>query len=284
MPITTERHPITFTFDLERSPTDGVGARRFRDTVARVLGFLTDRGIAGTVFVVGELAESEPGLVRDAVAGGHEVGLHGYRHVPLPELDATTLADDVRRGKHLLEDLTGRAVTGYRAPYFSLVATTPWAPDVIARAGFTYSSSVLPAANPLFGFPGAPDAPFRWPSGLVELPVPLVRLGRAALPFLGGIYLRLLPLPVVRFALARHRVDAPALWTYCHPYDFDPDEPFRVLPHLGWAQSRLLWANRRRMLAKLGRLFEQGAGEPLGVRLARGTIPAPAVAPRFAPD
>jgi polysaccharide deacetylase family protein (PEP-CTERM system associated) len=270
--------PITFTLDLEASPTDDHEPRRFRDVSTSILGALAERGVTGTVFIVGELAEAERELVLDVASYGHEIALHGYRHVPLPTLEETTFADDVRRGKGALEDLVGREVTGFRAPFFSLVESTPWVPDALTAAGFTYSSSVLPASSPLYGFPGCPRVPFRWPSGLLELPVPVLALGRTGLPFLGGVYLRLLPLPVVRTAVGR--AGSQMLWTYCHPYDFDPDEPFRVLPHLGWAKSRLLWANRRNMLGKVGRVLGGGCGEPLGVRAARGDFVATEYAPR----
>src|SRR2546425_1005005 len=65
--------------------------------------------------------------------------------------------------------------------------------DFLAELGFSYSSSVLPASNPLYGFPAAPAGPFLWPNGLIELPAPVARWGPLAVPILGGIYLRYAP-------------------------------------------------------------------------------------------
>ena len=55
--------------------------------------------------------------------------------------------------------------------------------------------------------------------------------------------------------------------TYCHPYDFDPDEPYWVVPQTGRGMSRLLWVGRKRMFDRLGRLLADGVAPPLGERL-----------------
>lgn len=259
---------VTFTLDLEDHREHTTDPVRYPAVVHRVLDDLARRGVRATVFVVGEVAEQSPDLVRSVARAGHELGLHGWRHDPLTTLTPAVLAADAARGKALLEDLGEAPVTGFRAPTFSLVAGTTWAADVLADAGFSYSSSVLPARNPLFGYPEAPDRPFRWPSGLVELPCPVVRVRGTGLPYLGGTYLRVLPWPAVAAAL-RSAPAAALLWTYCHPYDFDAGAPFwRVEP--SWWQSRLLWLNRRRMFDKVGRVLARGAAPPLAERVAAG--------------
>jgi hypothetical protein len=184
----------------------------------------------------------------------------------LTELDATALRADLTRGKALLEDLTSTSVRGFRAPIFSLVASTRWAVDVIADVGFTYSSSVLPARSPLFGDPTLPTGPFRWPNGLLELPCPVARAAGLGLPYLGGVYLRAIPTSASHVARARFGRDS-LQWIYCHPYDFDPDEPFWVVPEAGPLGSRLLWYNRRRTFAKVDALLRDRAGLPLAERL-----------------
>jgi polysaccharide deacetylase family protein (PEP-CTERM system associated) len=235
---------------------------------------------------VGEIAEAEPDLVREIAAAGHELALHGWRHVVLTEQTPAELADDVRRGKALLEDLAQHEVVGFRAPTFSLVATTVWATDVLLDAGYRYSSSVLPGPSPLYGFPGAPRDPFRWPNGLVELPVPTAGPGRLQVPYLGGTYLRVLPEPLI--ALVHRRGDRALPWTYVHPYDVDTEEPYWVVPDAGW-MSPALWIGRAGLVAKLDRL---GAalgtfGPPLRDRLDhladRPTFDPPDQAPASSP-
>ena len=253
------RTPFTFTLDLE---THGaVDADRLRGNVERILDFLDASSIRATVFVVGELARDHPDLVRQVAAPGHEIAVHGWRHVPLAEVGAGLFVEETRRAKELLEELAEGPVVGYRAPTFSLVPDTPWAPDGLAELGFTYSSSVLPGRSPLYGYPDAPRSPFRWPSGLVELPVPVLRVAGVGFP-LGGTYLRVLPWWVLARAV-RGAAAEPVPMTYCHPYDFDPDEPFHVMEETGMLTSRLMWVGRRRMFDRISRLLADGSGPHL---------------------
>ena len=267
--------PVTFTLDLEDHRPDEHAELRYPAVMREVLDWLDDRSIRGTVFVVGEVAESQPDLVCEVATRGHEVALHCWRHVPLTELDPGTFRDETAKAKALLEDLTGTAVGGYRAPTFSLVPSSVWAVDVLAELGFAYSSSVLAGSNPLFGWPGAPRQPFRWPNGLVEFPVPVAGAGRFRLPFLGGTYLRVLPWTVVAGARRWHRDPGAgsAPWTYTHPYDFDPGEPKWKVPDAGRLYP-LLWVGRKGLFKKLDRLLGDGAtaGPPLGERLAAADV------------
>lgn len=264
---------LSFTLDLEDHRPDATAEPRHVAATLRVLDELEGLGVRGTFFVVGELAETEPQLVREVAARGHELGLHDWTHLQLDRSDPERFREGLRKGKALLEDLGAQPVLGYRAPTFSLVPATVWATEVLVEEGFAYSSSVLPAKNPLHGFPGAPSEPFVWPSGLLELPPPMIDLGAARVP-LGGTYLRLLPLGIVR-----RRTSAAAVpFLYCHPYDFDPDEPFWWEPVAGW-MAPLLWVGRRRLAGKVAELLNP-AGPPLGERLAE----ARAVARPFDPQ
>jgi polysaccharide deacetylase family protein (PEP-CTERM system associated) len=257
---------VTFTLDLEDHRPSPAAPERYPSLTREVLEFLETRDVRGTFFVVGEVARAHPELVREVATRGHEIGLHGWDHRPITELDPAGFRSDVARGKALLEELTGAAVVGFRAPTFSLVPESRWALDVLADTGFTYSSSILPARNPLFGDPTLPTKPFRWPNGLIELPCPVLRAKGVGVPYLGGVYLRAIPNPAA--AAARRIVGrAQLLWLYCHPYDFDPDETFWVVPDAGRLGSRLLWYNRRRTFAKVEAALRGRAGPPLGERL-----------------
>ena len=250
---------LTVTFDLEDNRHSPTQEPRFLTMSHRFLDFVEERGIVATVFIVGEVAESHPELVRRVADGGHEVGLHGLRHVALADVGQMQLAQELRRGRALLEDAAQVPVQGFRAPIFSLTPDTRWAVEQLLEAGFSYSSSVLPAASPLHGWPGAPQVPFRWANGLLELPCPVGGLGRARLPFLGGVYLRYVPTPLARLFL-RRLPGATVAWSYSHPYDIDPEEPFFVLPYAGWLTSRILHARRGATLARLDSAIAAGGG------------------------
>lgn len=253
---------LSITVDVEdHRPHLSVELRFDRATV-RIAEWLTGRGARGTFFTVGDVARRWPHVVREVAALGHEIGLHGWEHRPLAEVGHDRLAGDARAGRELLEDLAGAAVRGFRAPQFSLVADCTWAADALADAGFTYSSSVLPAPSPLFGFPGAPDRPFRWPSGLVELPSPVVGQGPLRVP-IGGLYLRVLPMTLLR-RWADDAAVGPAGWLYLHPYDVDPGERFWVVRDANPLLSPLQWWHRDQTFDRIATLTTGRTGGPLG--------------------
>jgi len=257
---------FTFTCDVEDHRPHGAAPLRFPDATRRILEWLVERDISGTFFVVGVEALAHPRLVADIAAAGQEVALHGHRHVPLRELSPDELAADLDAGRKVLEDAAQRPVTGFRAPQFSLTAEVPWSHEVIAAAGFTYSSSVLPASSPLFGYPEAPATPFRWPSGLVEFTPPLISVGGARVP-VGGVYLRVLPWSVIRRTLT-DQSGHPAPWMYFHPYDFDPHEPFHVVRDANPLFSPLQWIGRRGAFARTAAVLGDRPGAPLCERVS----------------
>lgn len=269
---------LSVTLDLEDhlSPPAATApspAARYRNNTRRILDSFAAHDIRATLFVVGNLLTDSRDLLTAAAAAGHELALHSATHTPLTELSRAELRPALARAKSELEDIAGQPVQGFRAPVFSLTPDCPWVPDLLAELGFTYSSSVLPAANPLFGYPGAPMTPFRWPCGLIELPVPLADLGPLKLPFLGGIYLRYLPLWLVRRCRAQL---APAVmpWMYLHPYDIDAAEPYYRFPGTSALQSLLLWRRRRHTLRRLHAVVGGNGGVPLGQRVAALDDPA----------
>jgi peptidoglycan/xylan/chitin deacetylase (PgdA/CDA1 family) len=201
-----------------------------------------------------------PDLVRRAATDGHEIGLHAHRHVGIDKMGGeAAFRRDTADAKAHLEDVVGAPVAGYRAPIMSLVPETAWAVDALGDIGFAYSSSVLPARNPLYGWPGLPQVPFRWVNGLVELPCPVVTIGPATVPFLGGTYVRVLPDLVRRTGIERSPADA-ALWTYCHPWEFDHGAPLSRMAEANWIVTLIGRINRRRMLSRVERAL--GAGAP----------------------
>lgn len=257
--------PFTFTVDVEE---DGSGPERATAMTGRLLDMLAQAGSRATFFVVGSFAERQPDLVRAIAAGGHEVASHGLHHRPLAEDGRHRLVQDLVRCRSVLEDLAGMAILGFRAPMFSLTPQTPWAGDALAEAGFAYSSSVLPAKNWLFGWPGAPRQPFFWPSGVLELPVPVARLGPYELPVLGGMYLRYIPgWDLRRMTRRLASVQPDSLWTYCHPYDLDTEAPFARRAEAGFVGSLFLWMNRGVMAGRLRAMLAGRTSLPFAERL-----------------
>ncbi len=168
-----------------------------------------------------------PRLVRDISAAGHEVASHGFGHERLTTLSRGEFRDSITRTKHLLEDVTGIAVGGYRAPSYSIGPGTLWAHEELRDAGYRYSSSIVPIHHDLYGMPGAPRfAFFTEPSGLLEIPVTTARGCGRNWPCGGGGYFRLLPYTLFKRGLRRvNRREQSAGVFYFHPWEVDPQQP-----------------------------------------------------------
>lgn len=244
---------ITFTLDLEDHRPDETQPARYPFIVGEILGFLEEQNIKGTFFTVGTLAERKPKLIRMIQEQGHEIAHHSYDHTTLDKQTPDEFRTHTQKAKDILEDITGEKISGYRAPVFSLTKDTVWAVDILKELGFEYSSSILPAANPLHGFSGTPAQPFKWPNGLLEIPAPIGKIGPMTMPYLGGFYLRYLPFGIVKQQIAKAN-DNTNLWTYCHPYDFDDQEKEWRIKGASVPVSLLLWFNRKNTFKKLEKL------------------------------
>ena len=218
----------------------------------RLLAILRRSAVRTTMFVLGKFAATFPDVVREIQSDGHEIASHGYDHVEVFKQSPAQFRDDVSRAKDLLEAITGREVTGYRAPDFSVVHDTLWALPILAELGFRYDSSIYPIRGGRYGIPYWPTHPVRLrlanQRDLLEVPIAtLTRLGQRW-PVGGGGYHRLLPGFMSRFCANEVMKTAPFV-LYCHPYEFDPDE-FRSL--------QLAIPARVRLHQGLGRRFFEG--------------------------
>jgi len=204
---------------LAMAPTEAV----VRNT-ERLLALLADRRIKATFFILGEVGEVFPRLVRGIAEAGHEIGVHGYWHRPIQGLSREEFRQEVGRTRKLLEDIVGGEVVGHRAPAFSVVPETAWALEELADLGFRYDSSIFPFAGRRYGWPGFPrDIHRRDLAGgrtIVEAPMSVVSVLGKALPACGGGYLRHFPYALTRWAMRRVIRERPAV-VYLHPYETD---------------------------------------------------------------
>jgi polysaccharide deacetylase family protein (PEP-CTERM system associated) len=233
--------------------------RRVEANTERLLQAFDRAGVHATFFTLGWVAERHPALVRRIVAAGHELASHGHGHERVDRLGAAAFRADIGRARRVLEDAGGAAVTGYRAPTFSLNGRTPWAFDILQAEGYRYSSSVYPVRHDLYGAPDAPRFPYRPGNGAVwEFPMTTLRALGRNLPIAGGGYFRLLPYPVFRLGLRRFHRDhaAPGIF-YTHPWEFDPAQPrVRVRSRLSRFRH---YVNLSRTAGRLERLLRDFA-------------------------
>ena len=202
----------------------------------RILALLEERGVRGTFFVLGWIAERHPALVRRIAALGHEIASHGYSHQLIYTQSPAEFRAETVRSKHLLEDLSGTAVEGYRAASFSITRRSLWALDVLVELGFRYDSSIFPIRHDRYGIPGASEepGPLSAPSGatLIEFPMGAAHWGGLRVPVSGGGYFRLLPFPVTRWGLRQINAQGRPFTFYLHPWELDPDQPRIRVPWL----------------------------------------------------
>lgn len=226
-----EHDRIEAAADLDVGPALKAHYRDRLDETTRWLLDTLDRAeVRATFFVVGQVALSNPDLVRAISAAGHEVASHGWDHRRVLGMEPDEFREDVYRSQDTLEQITGAAVVGYRAPTFSIVPETAWALDVLAELDMQYDSSIYPVRHDRYGVPGAPRAPFLARGereSILELPPTTLRVGGMNVPMGGGGYFRLFPLWLTDLALWQTRANCrPAVaMLYFHPWEFDPEQP-----------------------------------------------------------
>lgn len=244
-----------FEKTIARDDWESLESRVERNT-GMVLDLFADAGVKGTFFTLGWVAARHPALVRRIVAEGHEIASHGWDHARVFTMDAAAFRDDLRRTRIALEDAGGMAVTGYRAPSFSIDARTPWAHIVLAEEGYAYSSSVAPIAHDHYGWRDSPRYAWRplADASLIELPVTVAEIAGRRLATGGGFF-RLLPAALTDFAVRQvNRAGQPAIF-YFHPWEVDPGQP-----RVGDAPLRSKLRHYSRlgaMAGKLGKLIRR---------------------------
>ena len=194
--------------------------------LAAVLELLEEAGTQATFFFLGTVARAQPHLVTQVAGAGHEIGSHSYQHLRIFDLDRREFTENLRASKEQLEDLSGRRVCGFRAPEFSITTSSVWALDVLMELGFVWDSSVYPIGlHDVYGLAGAEPFIHELSNGLIEFPLSTIGLWGRRIPFGGGGYFRLYPLPLTRRFITRTNRLGQACMFYIHPYELGPIIP-----------------------------------------------------------
>lgn len=216
-----------FEHHIPRNQWDSIPCRVERN-IDIILGMLDKTQTKATFFTLGWIAERYPSMVHRIVANGHELASHGYGHQRVSDLSREEFRADITRAKKILEDLSGVAVSGYRAPSFSIGEKNLWALDVLHETGHLYSSSIYPIRHDHYGMPDAPRFAHRprGEQGILEVPPSTITLMGRNLPAAGGGYFRLLPYKTSRWLMKKvNQQDSKSCIFYFHPWEIDPDQP-----------------------------------------------------------
>ncbi len=230
---------------------------RVEQSIDQLLGLMSAHRARATFFVVGEVADLHPAMVRAIAAQGHEIGCHSDRHENVNLQSPREFRADVRSAKARIEDAVGAPVIGYRAPNFSIGPAQSWAYNILLEEGFRYDSSTHPVLHDRYGQPGAPRFPYEvcgdGPDRLVEFPIGTAQLLGVNLPIGGGGYFRLLPLALTRLGIQHvNAVERRPVMFYLHPWELDPGQP---RPPMAWHHRFRLYVGVEKEAAKLAALF-----------------------------
>lgn len=249
--------------DLEDVRFSVPNGRSFRARVPemtdRILGFLRENKIRITFFTVGDIAREYPEIIRQVVSEGHEIACHTNTHIVLDRQSKELFSSDLAKNLESLYAAGAKEIVGFRAPYFSLTKATAWAYEVLQELGFVYSSSVLPAPNPIYGWPEF-NRLGEIRSGILELPMTVTPILGKLMPFAGGVYLRMLPRWAISQLVKRQIRAGEPLLGYLHPFDLDYQQ--ERFPHPGMENNKLhnalMYYNRRTVLNKAQSILSLG--------------------------
>ncbi|HEY8551746.1 MAG TPA: polysaccharide deacetylase family protein [Vicinamibacterales bacterium] len=197
----------------------------------QLLDLLERYGVRCTFFVLGEMVQWYPGLVRELSQRGHEVGCHGLHHVDMTVLGPDPFASELEQAAQALEQVTGTRPVGYRAPN---LVYEPWATRILEQLGFKYDSSVCvsrPIGGKYRGWAHAPLHPYRpryddvakpGDAALVEVPLPCFPYLRLAAG--SGIITRVFGYQWTAIAL-RAAIRTGHTAYYFHPWELAPKPP-----------------------------------------------------------
>ena len=200
----------------------------------RTLDLLDTLGITATFFVVADVVDHYPGLVKSIAERGHEIGCHGLHHectidpdTKKPRFSREEYTNHLSRAKQKLEAASGKKVSGYRAPAAYVAG---WVIDVLEEVGFNYDSSV--SQNSLYNktdqeldeietIPYTPKRGTLTPGGdrdVVEIPWPYFDIKIGKIPAAGGPLIRLFGRRIVQAGIEQSLQRGDSVF-YFHPVD-----------------------------------------------------------------
>lgn len=198
---------------------------RIHSNMDKIFNLLDKSNQKATFFVVGWIAEKYPEVVKKINACGYEIGSHTYMHQLMYEQNRKEVKKDLRKSISVLESITGKKVTSFRAPGFSITEKNKWVFEILAENGITHDSSIFPAGRAHGGFPSYSIAE---PSlikinghTIKEFPINTATILGKKWIYSGGGYFRLTPYNLIKY----WSESSEYIMTYFHPRDFDPEQP-----------------------------------------------------------
>ena len=201
-----------------------------------LINLLEKHNIQATFFVVADVIDRYPEIVRALKASPHEIACHSLHHTSAintktkkPFQDQELWEKELQEAKNKIDDAFGFKTVGYRAPnaYFG-----KWMVKILERNGFLYDSSI--AFNSLYNktdcaLKKIPSTPYfmnstdlsdrNADSAIVQLPWSYLQAGRLRLPGGGAFFYRALGNTYFNLLLNQCLKRGDTMF-YLHPLDF----------------------------------------------------------------
>lgn len=199
---------------------------RYEKNTRKALDLLDRHETKATFFVLGWIAEQNPGLIREIVVRGHEVASRGFYHRSLRNLTDEEFREDLRRSNRAIENACGQKVIGYRSAEKLSFEKDAWILDVLADEGFVYDASFLPTRKTERSRRVVHQV-HTGGKAIWEFPYSTLDLGLGVLPISGGNYFRQIPYTLMRHAVRNWhaRMNNEPFISYFHVWELDPEQP-----------------------------------------------------------
>jgi polysaccharide deacetylase family protein (PEP-CTERM system associated) len=230
--------------------------------IRKILDWLNENKTYATFFVVGEILEEIPELIDQIKENGHEIGFHTMTHKKLHEIKTK---EKFEMELEKFRNIVGKDVKGFRAPTFSLDASTSWAIDCLKEFGYSYDSSIVPVKTKMYGLSKAEKYPYKISSSSLEkhdskseiweFPLMKTKILGKNIPVGGGFYLRTLPTKIVQNSINEYnKKNKPAIM-YIHSWELTPEHMPKI--DLPIKEKFITYHNIHKALPKMDELIKK---------------------------
>ena len=241
------------------------------EPVRAILALFARHGVQCTFFVLGEVAQWYPDLIREIAGAGHEIACHGLHHVDMTVLGPDAFSRQLETSAEILAGLCGRRPVGYRAPN---LVYEPWATRILEERGFLYDTTVC-VSRPIGGkyrdwaraplhpyHPSYRDVAAPGEAQLVEMPLPSFPVVK--IPAGSSIFTRVIGFHWTMTAL-RYHIRHGDTGFYFHPWEVGARPS--AAPR-GWRQAVFYRRTGRWMLGAIDRILSRFEGRVITARAA----------------
>ena len=197
------------------------------DGLDEYIKILDKYGIKATMFVLSDVADEIGQKLKDYVAKGHRIAIHGKTHIAPKLLTDEEFKEQLTFAKTKLEDMFHTRVMGYRAPCFGINQDKF---ELLKELGFDYDSSRMDfkaarhyANVDMEGFEN-PRGEMYVKNGFFEFGLDTEKIFGKKFPVSGGGYLRLANWFFARFMIKKFIKHSDYYMFYAHPFEFSKEK------------------------------------------------------------